>query len=407
MNARVTTADNRQRRADYLAEISAVLFPGSDVMVDGRHTSYIVVPNIRQPRVLVPAVSRRIAATALRRYARPASRLARWKRNAAVAALGTGLDRALLPDRIDLATHNDIGSYLSNVLGTDIHLGIQIGPARANRKPVLQLLNSTADTIGFAKIGTSELTRELVDAETTALRRLSGVEFRHLQVPEVLHAGSWHGHKILVQEALPGWRRPQRTDAMYLTRAMRELAVCQGTQDSTLGGSDYASALEVRLKVLRQRGDADGLTVVNAALQLLNRHEDTRIVCGTWHGDWSPWNMSMRDNSILLWDFERCTTAVPIGFDALHFTLQRDIVTRAIDPTSAVLSLLQRAPQLLRPFDINTKTARGVALLYLIDLSVRYLTDRQAEAGAPLGALGRWLLPILLRHVAAESSVTV
>ena len=33
------------------------------------------------------------------------------------------------------------------------------------------------------------------------------------------------------------------------------------------------------------------------------------------------------------------------------------------------------------------------ALLYLVDLAARYLTDRQAEAGARLGVLGTWLLP--------------
>ena len=39
------------------------------------------------------------------------------------------------------------------------------------------------------------------------------------------------------------------------------------------------------------------------------------------------------------------------------------------------------------------------ALLYLIDLATRYLEDRQAEAGARLGVLGRWLLPVLTRKV--------
>jgi len=41
------------------------------------------------------------------------------------------------------------------------------------------------------------------------------------------------------------------------------------------------------------------------------------------------------------------------------------------------------------------REARLTALLYLADLSVRYLTDRQEEAGAALGAPRRWLLPAL------------
>jgi hypothetical protein len=43
--------------------------------------------------------------------------------------------------------------------------------------------------------------------------------------------------------------------------------------------------------------------------------------------------------------------------------------------------------------------ARVTGLLYLIDLAARYLADRQAHAGARLGVLGDWLLPVLLKRV--------
>ena len=48
---------------------------------------------------------------------------------------------------------------------------------------------------------------------------------------------------------------------------------------------------------------------------------------------------------------------------------------------------------------VHPAAIRLTGLLYLIDLAARYLADRQAEAGAPLGVLGRWLLPVLLSHV--------
>ena len=38
----------------------------------------------------------------------------------------------------------------------------------------------------------------------------------------------------------------------------------------------------------------------------------------------------------------------------------------------------------------------GTAYRYL---ATRYLSDRQAEAGARLGVLGTWLLPVLIRRV--------
>jgi hypothetical protein len=54
---------------------------------------------------------------------------------------------------------------------------------------------------------------------------------------------------------------------------------------------------------------------------------------------------------------------------------------------------VRRAPELLEPFGVAEQRARLTALLYLADLSVRYLTDRQEQAGAALGAPRRWLLP--------------
>jgi hypothetical protein len=39
--------------------------------------------------------------------------------------------------------------------------------------------------------------------------------------------------------------------------------------------------------------------------------------------------------------------------------------------------------------------AQLVAVLYLTELSARYLADRQAEAGALLGRLGSWLIPAI------------
>ena len=49
---------------------------------------------------------------------------------------------------------------------------MHLGAARANRKPVLQLLTPDGETVGFAKIGVSPLTSSLVWAERDALTLL-------------------------------------------------------------------------------------------------------------------------------------------------------------------------------------------------------------------------------------------
>ncbi|GAA4906493.1 hypothetical protein LX16_3348 [Stackebrandtia albiflava] len=407
MSERISTDDDERRRAAYLAEVLTALYPARS---GGTPIEYIAVPDIRRPRVLVPSASRRLAATALRHYARPASRSARWKRDAAVSAIVTGVDRLLLPDRLTVAAGpgcGDVNGYLRAALGTDVHLCIHIGPARANRKPVLQLLNCEATTVGFAKLGVNGLTRRLVGAETAALRELARADLRRVRVPAVLHAGTWRDNTVLVQEALPGWRRPTPPGRDRLAAAMREFAECRGVRRSTLGASRYHERLRSRLDALTARTDSDATALLDAGSRLLSRHADRELAFGSWHGDWTPWNMAVFPDEILLWDLERFTEDVPMGFDALHYRLQRDMVTAGGDPATAVAAVLAEAPHLLRHFDVEEAAARVSALLYLVDLAVRYLTDRQAEAGAALGALGRWLLPTLLRHVAAEGGVVL
>jgi hypothetical protein len=53
----------------------------------------------------------------------------------------------------------------------------------------------------------------------------------------------------------------------------------------------------------------------------------------------------------------------------------------------------------LDPFGVAPRPAQVTALLYLVDLAARYLADRQAKAGAPLGAPGTWLIPAVADKV--------
>ena len=376
---------------------------------------YLVVPNARKPRLLVPAHDRRLAAAAVRRYAEPTSRLARIKRNAVVTALRTGASAALLRDRVwvdDPGTTDTFERYLATVLGDGLAISIHIGPARANRKPILQVLDTAGRTVAFVKLGTTSLTRELVRAETTALTALGNAGLTGISVPKVLHSGQWHGHEVLVQAALPVWRTRVALTAPRLAAAMKELAGCCGTRRGALEGSGYATRLRSRLDAVADQTDGAQLAAATdrifaaAAGAVPTPRSGTaggpgvRLQFGAWHGDWAPWNMATLDDTLLVWDWERFTPGVPLGFDALHHDLQQRLNSGAGDARLAVDEMLAAAPDLLLPFGVADERAVEVtALLYLVDLATRYVADRQAEAGARLGVLGSWLLPALIERV--------
>jgi hypothetical protein len=103
---------------------------------------------------------------------------------------------------------------------------------------------------------------------------------------------------------------------------------------------------------------------------------------------------------LLVWDWERFAPGVPLGFDILHCWLQSQVVPGRRDPREAAADLIGRAASLLAPLGIGPAEALPTALAYVADLAIRYLADRQAAAGARLGAPGQWLIPALIAGAA-------
>jgi hypothetical protein len=322
------------------------------------------------------------------------------------AALRTGAGHAILRDRLTVHGGGDtLRSYLAAIAGRGLTIAVHIGPARANRKPVAQLIGLSGDTIGYAKVGAGELTRDLVRAEEAALRLLGGARLTTVRVPQVRHLGQWRGAEILVLEPLPTGHAA-RASATLRSAAMLEVAATCGVQRHTLAGSPYLQELRRGLAALGDRG----APLAHSLGTLAARAGDTELAFGAWHGDWTQWNMAPHGGTLLAWDWERFAAGVPVGFDALHFHLQEAITARRVLPARAVAGTLAAAPRIVQPLRglggpsdgaAGQRAAKVTAALYLFQIARRYLEDRQDEAGAHLGRPAEWLLPGLNAAVEA------
>jgi hypothetical protein len=383
-----------------LADVCAVLWPPPAVasLAPGRaagpgERDFILLPRAQRPRLLVPA-NRRASAAAVRRYGEPGS-FSAWigSRTLALALAGggavVGLGGRL---RVRASPGEDtIESYLSAALDREVLISTHLGAARANRKPVLQLLTERGETAGFAKVSVNPLTADLIRAEHAALSQLGGDSFRALAIPRVLHHGQWRGREVLILSALPVWRRRKALRTGQLAAAMVEVAEVGGRHRGPLPGSAYLTGLRRRVEAAPADPDRDALS---AALQVL-AGADAELSFGSWHGDWTGWNMASTADGLLVWDWERFTPGVPVGFDALHYRLQLAVVRRHQPPPSAAAECVRAAPSSLAALGVPAVEARLVAALYLAELSARYLADRQAEAGAKFGQPGTWLIPAI------------
>jgi hypothetical protein len=178
---------------------------------------------------------------------------------------------------------------------------------------------------------------------------------------------------------------------------MSSVASVGGLRREPLTAGSYWQRLAGRLAAADEGAQRDAL--LGALDTLSARAGDARLALGSWHGDWTPWNMASTSGGLLVWDWERFTDGVPLGFDALHYKLQRDVVPGHREPRAAAADCIQGAPQSLAAFGLDAGEARITATLYLADLATRYLADRQAQAGARLGSPEAWLIPAIADQV--------
>lgn len=389
-----------QARQDYLAELVAWLWPGHALFpadqVGGGRRAYVALPSSSRPTILVPSGPRPVAATVLRSFKpsapyRTRALLVAGSYGVRAGALNLSSSRLQLR-RVTTPAPEDIEEHLRRVLGREVVVAPYTSPPRANRKPVLHVLTPQGRTVGFAKVAWNDLTDRLVRAEAHALDRLARADLGRVSMPELIDLGLYRDHPVLVQSAVTGtpWRRPRRPE---LVTAMKELAAVAGQQEEDLATGTFVRALHSRLEA--ERGEPSGRRLSELLDQLREAAGGRSVAVGAWHGDWAPWNMATTARGVALWDWERFSHGVPLGFDALHYRLQSDLVPRHQQPELAARRLLRDAPSTLDEFGVEGSSALLVALLYLLEIGTRLVEDRQAEAGGRRGRVEEWLLPAI------------
>ncbi|MFB9678286.1 hypothetical protein [Streptosporangium vulgare] len=362
--------NDARARLRYLDETLDLLFPGP-----GDPSPYTLLPHRLLPRRLVP-----------RAWWHPGGRV----------TVPSGRD--------------GIESHLSEVFGTPVRVTLRVRPARrANRKPILEA-RAADGPIAFVKIGDTDLTRELVAHEARTLGLLAGVPLKTVVPPAVLHHGSWRGLSVLALTPLPV--RRGRIPGAVLTDAIAEIARIPGGRaperaplgDPARGHPAPGDPLpETPVRTGQAPSDARTWQTPGDPArtgQALGGPPSVDPLPGdasrgpggqgfSWHGDLTPWNISRGpDGRLLVWDWERFGTGVPLGFDAVHHFFQRAL--RRDDPATAAKACVARSLRILAPFGLSAAEARLTALHYLIALADRHAADGHT----PLGPPELWLTPL-------------
>ena len=360
----------------------------------GNHRRYLAVPNLDDTRMFLPAESS-LAAGTLRRARRSIDLRGRVVTSVAATGLRLGLGR-MLPSHLDAPVTADcVETQLAALLQREVRVAIFLGPPRANRKPVLQVLGTDGGLLAVAKAGVNTLTSDLARGEAAALRTVAQRGFATVVTPTLLGEETRGGHTMVVQSPLEVPGGPATPEPLLLRTVFNEISRSGGVTSVSLAESDYIEGLRRRVsQTLGSQMSAMGSAVLAGLVTA-----SPRLDFGSWHGDLSPWNMAADGDRVLVWDWERFADGVPLGYDALHYTFLPLLKNPRSQQGLAGVELFDRAGTLLEGVGVNSTQAPAVAVLYLLELAGRFVGDGQASTGIRGGDVEKWLVPALRYHL--------
>lgn len=366
------------RSADSPVHVTTQELPPGHVLVE----EYVVVPNIRHARFLVPTRAPRAVSSAFTSHLATVSPSSRVAGRAIALGFRTGAAGKVLSDRLRVGIdrrvadrsrrdHLMLRELAHRIDAPEVVAVHPVRRATPNAKPTVRLFSPHGAALGHAKLGWSPPTASLVRNEAAVLELLAG-EVAGLTVPTPRTAGRWEGNGLsleyLVTSALPpglrSWRTTPEDDPTILTRiaATGHQEVCR------LAESGYADTVRRRLA----GASAAEPQAVSALSRWFSELESCGIPIsfGRWHGDWVAWNLARTPGGGAVWDWEYSAPQVPVGFDLLHWHFQTSLADPQATLDTAAAAMADRLAGLER-LGVAPGSHRHVADLYLVEMLTR------------------------------------
>ena len=215
--------------------------------------------------------------------------------------------------------------YIKEIVkNDDIEFSISLGTPGPDRKPVIQIISNTGESVGFVKVGT-ESTNKLVQNEAGAIDKLSQSSSECFCVPKLLNKGWWHDHFYAVQSA-PKEKilsAPKHLHKCHM-KVLKELSDIN-TEWITLTSSKYWELLNKRVEAIVEKNHYYNI-IKDALSTVENRLGNKVLPFHMSHGDFAPWNTYLVGEKLYLFDWEYSQDSALPGSDLFHFIIQTNFL---------------------------------------------------------------------------------
>jgi hypothetical protein len=294
---------------------------------------FIALPSYEEPRWLLPMEDAfgTLAGTEIYLPHRWAPRMLK---NAVISMAKLGCvgwlrSRVLLaskgPFRLELLVHAVTGEQHPI-------FALSFGRQAAVRKLTVQVMRPPAangisrwrrqtehDILGYIKLPLTELANERVRHEAATLERLWNFPPLRKHIPRLLYAGKWEDTYVLFQSPLEGHIGPISLVGMH-KEFLHALWSVQRVEKPGKRLIQKVAAKWEKAAPLLGGGWAElGRDVLGRATQAMG---DKLLLFSVMHGDFAPWNSRVRQNELLLFDWESADWDAPTTWDISHFEVQ-------------------------------------------------------------------------------------
>jgi hypothetical protein len=183
-----------------------------------------------------------------------------------------------------------------------------------------------------------------------------------------VYGGTWNDLAItVVAPVAQHVIRRGRRNVLPPIEVLMEIA--QQTEPASLAG---AYLRDVRARVAGSSlSDPDDGRVDRVLARFEERVSNAIVPFGAWHGDFGPWNMSRSKGGLSIWDWERSSSIVPLGFDVLHFGFQVSHAIQGSSITTAAREAVERGRIPLEAMGVPQRAHRDILTAYLIERILR------------------------------------
>lgn len=315
---------------------------------------------------LVPLENGRVTASGLALF-QPLLTSARYMKTMAALLSRLGLSSIWARNKVYIAGESALQQYFSHE--KSLSFAYFTGTDSPHRKLAVQVMDSSGNIKGYAKVSTNPAVKTLIQHETTTLNYLQTLQLQTANIPNVLFSGVIGDSYTLVTDTLktPGTKSVTKLQKMHLNFSL-ELA--KKTADTLPFEPNWlVNDLQSRFARLQNRLTPEWKARLEKAIAEIEKYKEHLGQPVMAHGDFTPWNTFVAGGKLYVFDWEYAIDKSTAAYDMIHFQLslpelQKQIISKQI---IKVLNSLRRFSE------TNQEVAVAYFWAYLCGHTIHYI----------------------------------